>query len=147
MIISYSTLSYQNFKKENEKRFSVFVWIVDPSYEEDELRFVVSNQVDERTIHVDLLSSDQRSGSKQKIKLGTLGDRPKTMTIQLDSDFSVGCWCHRVTDANFAVGDRKCIGYLTDATDSQSKLLKTFGFWNLSAELSRFIYQANIFFN
>ncbi len=41
-----------------------------------------------------------------KINTGTLGDRPKPMTIQLDSDFSVGCRCHWVTDADLAVGDR-----------------------------------------
>jgi hypothetical protein len=50
-------------------------------------------------------------------KPGTLGDRPKPMTIQLDSDFSVGCRCHWVADADFAVGGRRSIGYSNDATD------------------------------
>jgi hypothetical protein len=41
----------------------------------------------------------------------TLGDRPKPMTI------AVGCRCHQVTDADFAVGDWQYIGYHTDAND------------------------------
>ncbi len=46
-------------------------------------------------------------------KPGTLGDWPKPMKIQLDSDFSVGCWCHWVTDADFAAGDRQYISGIT----------------------------------
>jgi hypothetical protein len=38
-----------------------------------------------------------------QIKPGTLGDQWQPMTIQLDADF--------------AVGDRQCIGYHTDAND------------------------------
>ncbi len=47
-------------------------------------------------------------------KPGTLSDWPKPMTIQLDSYFSASCWCHRVTDADFAVGDwvsHRCQGW------------------------------------
>ncbi len=50
-------------------------------------------------------------------KLGTLGDRPTPLTIQLDSDLSVGCQCHQVTDTDFAVSDRQYNRYHTNAND------------------------------
>ena len=43
-------------------------------------------------------------------KPGTLGDRPKPMTIGLDSNANVNNRCYRVTDAYFAVGGQHCIG-------------------------------------
>jgi hypothetical protein len=49
---------------------------------------------------------------------GTLGDRPKPMTIRLDSNANVDNRCYRVTDANFAVGGRRRIGYSNDANDA-----------------------------
>ena len=55
---------------------------------------------------------------KITLKPGTLCDQPKLMTIQLDSNFFVGCRCHRVADADFDVSDRKCIGSPTDANDA-----------------------------
>jgi len=45
---------------------------------------------------------------KRYTKPGTLGDRRQPMTIQLDADFAVGCRCHQVADADFALGDQKC---------------------------------------
>ena len=51
-------------------------------------------------------------------KPGTLGDRSKPMTIRLDSNANVDNRCYRVTDANFAVGDRQYIGSHTDANDA-----------------------------
>ncbi len=39
------------------------------------------------------------------------------MTIQIDADFVAGYRCHRVADADFAIGDQKSIEHLTDATD------------------------------
>jgi hypothetical protein len=53
----------------------------------------------------------------EMIKPGTLGDRPKPMAIRLDSNNNVDNRCYRVTDANFAVGRRRCIGYSKDAND------------------------------
>ncbi len=50
-------------------------------------------------------------------KPGILGDRSKSMTIRFDSNDNVDNRCYRVTDANFAVGRRRCIGYSNDATD------------------------------
>jgi hypothetical protein len=52
-----------------------------------------------------------------KSKPGTLGDRWKPMTIQPNVKIGIGYQCHRVADANFAVGDQNFIGYLTDATN------------------------------
>ncbi len=40
------------------------------------------------------------------------------MTIWLYSDFSVGCQCHGVADADFAAGDRQYIGYHNDANNA-----------------------------
>ncbi len=40
------------------------------------------------------------------------------MTIWLDSNANVDNRCYRVTDANFAVGDRQYIGSHTDANDA-----------------------------
>jgi hypothetical protein len=54
----------------------------------------------------------------EQTKPGTLGDRSKPMTIRLDFDLSVGCRCHRVAYANFAVGGRQYIGSHTDANDA-----------------------------
>ena len=41
-----------------------------------------------------------------KIKPGTLGDQWQSMTIRLDADFADSYRCHRVADADFAVGDQ-----------------------------------------
>ena len=43
-------------------------------------------------------------------KPGTLCDRSKLMTIRFDYNANVDNRCYRVTDANFAVGDRQYIG-------------------------------------
>jgi hypothetical protein len=40
------------------------------------------------------------------------------MTIRLDSNANVDNRCYRLTDANFAVGDRQYIGSHTDAKDA-----------------------------
>jgi hypothetical protein len=53
-----------------------------------------------------------------KHKPGTLGDQSKPMTLRLDSNANVDNRCYRVTDANFAVGDRQYIGSHTDANDA-----------------------------
>jgi hypothetical protein len=40
------------------------------------------------------------------------------MTILLDSNANVDHQCYWVTDANFAVGGQRCIGYSNDANDA-----------------------------
>jgi hypothetical protein len=51
-------------------------------------------------------------------KPGTLGDRPKPMTIRLDSGLFFRCRCPLVADANFDTGGRQYIGSCTDANDA-----------------------------
>ncbi len=46
------------------------------------------------------------------------GDWWKPMTIRLNLEIGIGYRCHRVADANFAVGDQKCIWSTTDANDA-----------------------------
>ena len=55
--------------------------------------------------------------SKNLIKPGTLGDRPKPMTIQLNLKVAIDYRCHRVTDANVVIDGRRCIRYRNNAND------------------------------
>ncbi len=72
-----------------------------------------------KAINIDLFDLSVSLGvSTVKTKPGTLGDQSKPMTIQLDSNANVDNRCYRVTDANFAVGDRQYIGSHTDANDA-----------------------------
>ncbi len=66
---------------------------------------------------LDFQTSVEGGQGKVFLKLGTLGDGSKSMTIRFDSNANVNNRCYRVTNANFAVGGRSCIGYSNYATD------------------------------
>jgi hypothetical protein len=57
------------------------------------------------------------------------------MTIQFDLKVGIGYRRHRVTDANFAIGDQKLIGYATDANNVSRLSVDASPWWPIQAML------------
>jgi hypothetical protein len=76
------------------------------------------------TIKTTMLITPIKKQISNSIKPGTLADRSKSksMTIQFDSNANVDNRCYRVTDANFAVGGRRCIGYSNNANAANRRI-------------------------
>jgi hypothetical protein len=74
------------------------------------------------TIKTAMLITPIKKQISNSIKPGTLADRSKSMMIQFDSNANVDNRCYRVTDANFAVGGQRCIGYSNNANNAKRRI-------------------------